>query len=127
MYVWVVSYYQTQHSKPPSAHIDLLVEKALLEVLVDRLVSDRAEQSHVRHTGLLLLLEPLGPVGLLVSFPNFEDKRQDLAHLGDLRFRASSTSSTAQQTADTLLACFLGWCLWVSGEFIASIDTQQPC
>lgn len=47
-----------------STHVDLLVEESLLEVIVDRVVCDGAEQSHVRHARRLLLLEPFAPVGL---------------------------------------------------------------
>jgi hypothetical protein len=46
------------------AHVDLLVEEARLEVLVDGLVGDSAEEGHVLHAGRLLLPEALGPVGL---------------------------------------------------------------
>lgn len=43
--------------------VDLPIRPPLLQVLVDALVGDRREQSHIRHSDLLLL-ESLLPIGL---------------------------------------------------------------
>lgn len=59
------------HSGKSQAHVDLLVKEPLLEILVDGLVRDRAQKSHVGDTGLLLLLEALGPVRLFISASSF--------------------------------------------------------
>jgi hypothetical protein len=44
-------------------HVDLLVLEPLLEVVVDALIADGAQQRHVADAGLLLL-EAVLPVGL---------------------------------------------------------------
>lgn len=47
-----------------NTYIDLLILKSYFEVVVDSLVGDCAQQSHIGNTCGLLLCEPFTPIGL---------------------------------------------------------------
>ena len=77
-------------------HVDLSILEALLEILIDGLVGDLAEERHIADTSLRLL-EPFPPISL------HDTTRRICTALAALLWRRNGSRS-----ATALLACLLG-------------------